>query len=66
MDVVNFISNESNASLLSKLLMKPYQLKMTSHLKTSNKDLLHQAESLSMEKAIEMLEKKSCDNVDAS
>lgn len=34
MDIVNFISNEGYASLLSKLLMKPYQLKMTSHLKT--------------------------------
>jgi hypothetical protein len=39
MDIVNFISNEGYASLLSKLLMKPYQLKMTSHLKTTNKSI---------------------------
>lgn len=37
MDIVNFISNEGYASLLGKLLMKPYQLKMTSHLKTQFK-----------------------------
>ena len=59
MDIVNFISYEGYASLLSKLLMKPYQLKMASHLKTTNQS--SEIESLPMERALEMMEQKQSD-----
>lgn len=39
MDIVNFISTEGYASLLSKLLMKPYQLTLTSQLRITNQSL---------------------------
>ena len=53
MDIVNFISNESYATLLSKLLMKPYQLKMASHLKTTTQKFEKENQELTMEEAIE-------------
>lgn len=52
MDIVNFISNEGYASLLSKLLMKPYQLKMTSHLKTAG-GIQNERASIPMDLAIQ-------------
>ena len=42
MDIVNFISNQSYATLLSNLMMKPYQLKMTSHLKATEEESLEE------------------------
>ena len=61
MDIVNFISNEGYASLLSKLLMKPYQLKMTSHLKTTNQSLQSDKNNPSMDDAILLMMARNYD-----
>ena len=61
MDIVNFISTEGYASLLSKLLMKPYQLSMTSYLRTTNQSLSSKAEAISMQQAIKTLKVKQSD-----
>lgn len=66
MDIVNFISNEGYASLLSKLLMKPYQLKMTSHLKTTQKSIHELTGKIPMNQAILMLEQKQTIQDDAA
>ena len=58
MDIVNFITAEGNASLLSRLAMKPYQLALASQIQTSEHGLPSSLESVSMEKAIQILERK--------
>lgn len=62
MDIINFISNEGYASLLSKLLMKPYQLKMTSHLNITPQSIPNSNKDLTMQSAIEMLLDKKISN----
>lgn len=64
MDIVNFVSNEGYASLLSKLLMKPYQLKMTSHLESSNQISANKKEEISMQKAVLILTEKQKENAE--
>ena len=60
MDIVNFISNEGYASLLSKLLMKPYQLKMTSHLKTAG-GIKNSGANIQMSEAVQSIRQKQND-----
>lgn len=61
MDIVNFISNQGYARLLSKLLMKPYQLKMTSHLMTADQSSQKEIEKIPLDTAVGILVQKQDD-----
>lgn len=59
MDIINFISNEGYASFLTKLLIKPYQFKLISHLKTTNESVQEKLQAFQMEDAVKELKKRS-------
>lgn len=61
MDIVNFITDQGHASLLTKLMIKPHQYKLISHLKTTNKDSQKILEALPMEEAVRQLDNRSTD-----
>ena len=61
MDIVNFISNEGHVSLLSKLLIKPCQLKLISHVSTTSEALKSKTKALQMEEAVTELKTRELD-----
>ena len=59
MDVVSFLHNEGHSEILSKVLMKPYQLTLISHLKNSHELNDKSITELPINKAIEIANSKT-------
>lgn len=58
MDIVNFISSQGYAMLLTKLLIKPHQFKMISHLKATNQESQEKLLALPIDQALQQLNRR--------
>lgn len=55
MDIGAMVTNCGNVNLLSNVLLEPYQMKILSHFKRSNKDETKLAKKLPIGQAIQAL-----------
>ena len=59
MDIVSFLQNEGYSKILSRVLMKPYQQTLISHLKNSHELNDNSITGLSISRAIEIATEKT-------